>query len=236
MEAARAMEVEQRPFFDNLDPEIAKAVDAAIGILGRLTESSQEIELPSTTIPMDQIYSNLRAVEAYAYHAKWLAESPEKYQPSTRQRLLQNFAEVKTEAYAPSLHQVQLLRREIRKTFETVDLLITPTLSLLLVKISNGIKPVEPHHLICSECLQSPFLAASQRPACRSVRKSSVRRLRKQECWPWRALTRAKRSGTCEDTRCDKVAIALDAFHLLNLRGDVGSCQGRSRRDVHLDP
>ena len=171
MEAARAeWRWEQRPFFDNLDPEIAKAVDAAIGILGRLTESSQEIELPSTTIPMDQIYPNLRAVEAYAYHAQWLAESPEKYQPSTRQRLLQNFAEVKTEAYAPFLHQVQLLRREIRKTFETVDLLITPTLSLLLVKISNGIKPVEPHHLTsCSECLQSPFLAASRRPACRSV-------------------------------------------------------------------
>ena len=134
--------IPKNPFFDSLDPEIAKAADAAIGILGKLTESSQEIELPSTTIPMDQIYANVRAVEAYTYHAKWLAESPEKYQPSTRQRLLQNFAEVKTEAYAQSLHQVQLLRREIRKTFETVDLLITPTLSLLPVKILNGIEPV----------------------------------------------------------------------------------------------
>jgi aspartyl-tRNA(Asn)/glutamyl-tRNA(Gln) amidotransferase subunit A len=130
------------PFFENLDPEIARAVDAAITIVRKLMTSSREIELPSSTLPMDQIYTSVRAVEAYTYHAKWLAESPEKYQPSTRLRLLQNFAEVKTETYAQSLHQVQLLRREIRKTFETVDLLITPTLSLLPVKISNGVEPV----------------------------------------------------------------------------------------------
>jgi aspartyl-tRNA(Asn)/glutamyl-tRNA(Gln) amidotransferase subunit A len=134
--------IPRRPFFDGLDPEIAKAVDTAIATVRKLTASSHEIELPSTTVPLDQIYSNVRAVEAYAYHAKWLAESPEKYQPSTRQRFLQNFAEVKTEAYAESLHLVQLLRREISKTFEAVDLLIMPTLPLLPVTISEGIEPV----------------------------------------------------------------------------------------------
>ena len=134
--------IPKSPFFDNLDPEIARAVDAAIAVVGKLTASSREIELPSPNLPMDQIYASVRSVEAYTYHAKWLAESPEKYQPSTRQRLVQNFAEIKTETYAQSLRQVQLLRKEIWKTFETVDILITPTLPLLPVKIANGTEPV----------------------------------------------------------------------------------------------
>jgi aspartyl-tRNA(Asn)/glutamyl-tRNA(Gln) amidotransferase subunit A len=134
--------IPKSPFFDTLDPEIAKAVDAAIAVLRKLTASSQEVELPSTTVPIDQIFANVRSVEAYTYHAKWLAESPEKYQPNTRERLLQNFAEVKTAAYAQSLRQLELLRREIRKTFEAVDLLITPTISLPPVKISAGFDPV----------------------------------------------------------------------------------------------
>jgi len=134
--------IPKNPFFDNLHPEIARAVDAAIAVVGKLTASSREIELPSPNLPMDQIYASVRSVEAYTYHAKWLAESPEKYQPSTRQRLVQNFAEIKTETYAQSLRQVQLLRKEIWKTFETVDILITPTLSLLPVKIANGTEPV----------------------------------------------------------------------------------------------
>ena len=48
--------VSESPFFDNLDPEIAKTLDAAIAVLGKLTASSQEIKLPSATIPR----SNLR--------------------------------------------------------------------------------------------------------------------------------------------------------------------------------
>ena len=57
------------PFFDNLDPEIARAVDTAITIVRKLMASSREIELPSSTLPMDQIYASVRAVEAYTYHA-----------------------------------------------------------------------------------------------------------------------------------------------------------------------
>ena len=126
------------PFFDNLNPEIAKAVEAAIGVLRKLTASISETMLPVTSVPLDEIFTNIRSVEAYTYHSRWLAEAPEKYQPSTRQRLLQNSADVKASAYAQSLNELAFLRRKITETFATTDLLITPTVSLLPEKISDG--------------------------------------------------------------------------------------------------
>jgi aspartyl-tRNA(Asn)/glutamyl-tRNA(Gln) amidotransferase subunit A len=70
---------------------------------------------------------NLIGPEAYAYHAKWIVESPDKYQPATR-AILQRSADSKAPAYAAALRSVYLLRREVRKLFTTVDLLITPTM------------------------------------------------------------------------------------------------------------
>lgn len=131
--------VPQSPFFDNLDPEIAKAVDTAIALLRKLTASVEEVVLPPTTIPLDQVYIDVRSVEAYAYHSQWLSESPEKYQATTRERLVENSVDVKPSAYARSRRQLDVLRREIKKTFAAVDLLITPTVSLLPAKISDNV-------------------------------------------------------------------------------------------------
>jgi aspartyl-tRNA(Asn)/glutamyl-tRNA(Gln) amidotransferase subunit A len=78
-------------------------------------------------------------VEAYAYHSRWLAESPEKYHAITRKRLIENSANVTAATYAASLRQLELLRREIKKTFGAVDLLITPTMPVVPAKISDNI-------------------------------------------------------------------------------------------------
>src|SRR5262249_44501939 len=131
--------VPQSPFFDSLDPEIAKAVDAAIAVLRKLTASGKEVSLPPSAIPLDQIFIDVRSVEVYAYHSHWLSESPEKYGATTRQRLIDNAAAVTPSAYARSRRQLDLLRREIKKTFVAVDLLITPTVSLRPAKISDNV-------------------------------------------------------------------------------------------------
>ncbi len=129
------------PFFDALDPEIAKAVDAAIEVLRKLTATVGEITLPSASIPIDEIYAKVRSVESYAYHSQWIAESPEKYQAATRERIVRNSAEIKAPAYAQARRQLDLLRREIKKVFATVDLLITPTLASPPVVIAQGADP-----------------------------------------------------------------------------------------------
>jgi aspartyl-tRNA(Asn)/glutamyl-tRNA(Gln) amidotransferase subunit A len=133
--------IPQTPFFDGVDPEIAKAVGAAIEVLRKLASTVEEVTLPSLGISLDEIYTRVRGVEAYTYHAQWIAESPEKYQAPTRQRMIENAAAVKTAAYAEARRQVQVLRRAIKETFASVDLLITPTLPSPPVVIAQGANP-----------------------------------------------------------------------------------------------
>ncbi len=113
--------VVRAPYFNTLDPEVEKAVGAAIEVLRKHAANITDVTLP----PANGL--NLIGPEAYAYHAKWIAATPELYQPPTR-AILQRSADLKASAYADALHRVYLLRREIRKVFETVDLLITPTM------------------------------------------------------------------------------------------------------------
>ncbi len=109
------------PYFDGLDPEVQRAVESAIDVLAKLTAGTRDVALP----PVNGL--NLIGPEAYAYHSKWIAESPNLYQPATR-TILQRSADSKAPAYADSLHKVYVLRREIKKAFDSVDLLITPTM------------------------------------------------------------------------------------------------------------
>ena len=76
------------PFFDGLDPEIEKPLNAAVEELIKLTATVREITLRVSSIPIDEIYSKVRSVEAYACHRPWITETPEKYQAATRQRII----------------------------------------------------------------------------------------------------------------------------------------------------
>jgi len=115
--------IPRSPFFENLHPEVAQAINAAIEVLRKLTA-----QISDTTVPAAfQLVPRVIGPEAYAYHEKLLAESAGLYQPFTRDRIIQFAADVKAPAYADALHQTNLLRREIVKVFANVDLLITPT-------------------------------------------------------------------------------------------------------------
>ena len=83
----------------------------------------------------------VQTVEAYTYHSQWIAESPEKYQPVTRQGLIQNAADVTLAAYVQARRELDLLRRGIANVFATVDLLITPTVPSPPVTIAQGADP-----------------------------------------------------------------------------------------------
>ena len=133
--------VPRAPFFDGVDEEVAKSVDAAVGILSKRVASIEDIVLPATPLSFDEIYARIRSIEAYAYHSKWIAESPDKYQAVTRQRILQNSAKVTPAGYVEARLQVDRLRREIKKTFTKVDLLVTPTLTAPPVLITQGDEP-----------------------------------------------------------------------------------------------
>jgi Asp-tRNA(Asn)/Glu-tRNA(Gln) amidotransferase A subunit family amidase len=76
------------PFFESLDSEIANAVAAAIEVLRKMTASVEDTALPSGSLPLDEIFAKVIGVETCTYHSQWLADSPEKYQAATRQRMI----------------------------------------------------------------------------------------------------------------------------------------------------
>ncbi len=107
-------------FYEALHPEIESAMNAALSVIGKLATSVRDIEMPAsndTTI--------LRA-EAYAYHSENVKKNPELYQPETLKRI-RSGADVTTATYIQARRQVDQYRHAIRKVFETVDLLVTPT-------------------------------------------------------------------------------------------------------------
>jgi aspartyl-tRNA(Asn)/glutamyl-tRNA(Gln) amidotransferase subunit A len=113
--------VPQALFFDNLDPEVEKAVSAALDVIRRLTASVQDVQIPAA----GNIADTWNA-EIYAYHMPWITKTPELYQDATR-TLIQRAGGGNPFAYAQARHQVDIVRRDIKKVFANVDLLITPT-------------------------------------------------------------------------------------------------------------
>jgi len=132
--------IPRTPFFESLDSEIANAVAAAIEVLRRMTASVEETVLPSGSIPLDEIFAKVIGVESYTYHSQWLADSPQKYQAATRQRI-QNSAEVKAAVYVQARRELDLLRRQVKRVFAAVDLLITPTMPSPPGMIAQGADP-----------------------------------------------------------------------------------------------
>ena len=116
--------IPRKPFFDNLDPEVAKAMDAAMMVLRKLTATTEDVELP----PAGNA-ATLWGSEAYAYHKPWITQSPEKYQPGTRAQL-QRTATANGAEYAQARRDLDKVRREIKKVFTKVDLLIAPTMKV----------------------------------------------------------------------------------------------------------
>ena len=124
-------------FYDDVDPEILAAVDEALDVLGDLTESTRDVELP----PRPQ--ARPVGVEAYEYHAEHLDEKRDLYAASTLERILGG-ADVPATAYAEVLYDLQLGRKAIAEVFEDVDVLITPTLAELPVRIEAAVEsPLE---------------------------------------------------------------------------------------------
>jgi aspartyl-tRNA(Asn)/glutamyl-tRNA(Gln) amidotransferase subunit A len=127
--------VARTPFFDQLNPEVAKAMEAATGVLRTLTARVVDVQVPDG--------GNIATVwnpEIYAYHQPWITKTPELYQEATR-NLIQAAAKANAATYAQARHQVDVLRREIRKVFNTVDVLITPTQRNVAQPIAGSPQP-----------------------------------------------------------------------------------------------
>jgi aspartyl-tRNA(Asn)/glutamyl-tRNA(Gln) amidotransferase subunit A len=123
--------VVRRIFFDQLDPQVEAAINAALNVIGKLTAGVRDAELPSYKL------LPLVAVEAYAYHMPYVTKTPELYQPSTLARL-RGGATISAPAYAEARRELDRLRRVVGAVFSSVDLLVTPTTPRAATTIAEG--------------------------------------------------------------------------------------------------
>lgn len=109
----------RRPYFDDLDPEIAIAIDKALKQISNFASEMSEVDLPATP-------TAVQGPEVYALHAKSFTTRPELYLPWIRERLNQAAA-IDTVSYIEARQHLDRVRREIDDVFSEVDFLITPT-------------------------------------------------------------------------------------------------------------
>ena len=121
----------RRPFFDDLDPEIASSMDDALAQIAQMSSEVFDIDLPSTP-------TAVQGPEVYAVHAQYFAASPEMYGRWIQERLKQAAA-VDTVAYVEARQQLDRVRRSVQDVFSKVDLLVTPTTPVPPITIAEAL-------------------------------------------------------------------------------------------------
>jgi aspartyl-tRNA(Asn)/glutamyl-tRNA(Gln) amidotransferase subunit A len=117
-------------FFDELDAEVASAVEHALQTMAGLGAEIREVKLD---VPSDR---TLQAAESYAYHAENVARSPELYQAETVRRI-RSGEKVSAAEYIQRRRELEEGRRSIRAVFAEVDVLVTPTMPMAAPAIAD---------------------------------------------------------------------------------------------------
>jgi Asp-tRNA(Asn)/Glu-tRNA(Gln) amidotransferase A subunit family amidase len=117
-------------FYDELTPEVARAVDAALSVITNLGAEIRDITLAPDN---DR---TVQAAESWAFHADAVAKTPELYQPETLRRI-KTGEHISQEDYRRQRAVLETAREEIRRVFETVDVIVTPTTPIPAPKIAD---------------------------------------------------------------------------------------------------
>jgi aspartyl-tRNA(Asn)/glutamyl-tRNA(Gln) amidotransferase subunit A len=139
--------VPRQPFFENLDPQIAKSVEEALSVIGKFTHGTRDVSLENFTQPNDPL---INAAEVVAYHRTMLEQQPDKYTPTTRKIVewcaayVEDKAEGSTSAklarYLEARAALERRRRTIDAVFKDFDLLAMPTLKSLPPPIEQALQ------------------------------------------------------------------------------------------------
>jgi aspartyl-tRNA(Asn)/glutamyl-tRNA(Gln) amidotransferase subunit A len=110
-------------FFENLDPDVETAVEAAIDHLKTRVRGLKEVRLPE----FQSVPGGGTDVELYHYHRELFEKDRYKYTDYS-QRLLDRAKSVDAVKYVETLKRIRECRKDVRKIFEEVDILLLPTM------------------------------------------------------------------------------------------------------------
>jgi aspartyl-tRNA(Asn)/glutamyl-tRNA(Gln) amidotransferase subunit A len=131
-------------FYDDLHPEIASAINQALAVLSAMTAEIREVSL---AVPADR---TLQSAESFLYHAGFAEKSPELYQAETLRRI-QSGENVSAEDRTRLTAELQELRGAAAQIFETVNVLITPTVPIpapTLAELTQNPELLRPRELL----------------------------------------------------------------------------------------
>jgi aspartyl-tRNA(Asn)/glutamyl-tRNA(Gln) amidotransferase subunit A len=136
--------VPRKFFYEDLDPEVATAIEITLDVLQNLGCEIREINLD---VPTDR---TLQLAESYAVHRDFVAKSPELYQPATLHRLRggENISEAQVEAARLDLARA---RSGIRSAFSNLDFLVTPAVPIpapVIAELQQNPELLRPRELV----------------------------------------------------------------------------------------
>jgi len=112
--------VPRQYFYDDLDDEVRAAVERALAVIGTAVAEVREVQIE---VSSDR---TVQGAESYAYHADYVARTPELYQAETLRRI-RSGEKYSAAEYIQRRRELEEERRRVHKIFAEVDLLVTPT-------------------------------------------------------------------------------------------------------------
>jgi len=111
-------------YFDLVDPEVESAVRQAISVLSELGAEVREVRLD--TLDHADLLRVSAAAEGYLVHEQYLEDQRDDYSPDLVARYLSG-SFVMAKDYIKSLKLQRLVQEDFARTFQQVDLIVTPT-------------------------------------------------------------------------------------------------------------
>lgn len=110
-------------FFEGLHPDVSSAVEDAIRHLKGRVREVRDVTLPRLHVAENGTYD----VELYHYQKPFFDKAPQLYHQWS-QRQMNELKQVQTVPYVETLKRIRECRRNIRRIFEQVDILVLPTM------------------------------------------------------------------------------------------------------------
>src|SRR5215813_3377676 len=120
--------VPENYYFDGLDPEVDKAVRAAIVELGKLGARVTSLKVPDPHAMVAACNNTMVAAEAAAIHSRILKERPGELQPAVLARLAPGLRVSAYDYLQGSRLRARLTREFIAEIFSKVDVLVAPSI------------------------------------------------------------------------------------------------------------
>jgi aspartyl-tRNA(Asn)/glutamyl-tRNA(Gln) amidotransferase subunit A len=111
-------------FYRDVENEVETILSSALSELKKAGHT-----LVSREFPVDEDRT-LASAESYAYHAKWVEQSPELYQPQTLRRI-RSGEKITPDQVLEAQAKLTAIRKSAAEIFADIDVLLVPTVSVL---------------------------------------------------------------------------------------------------------